>query len=161
MLATERLRGQSLPVRTVVVGGKAPANSQQRSSSHEPDVVRFLGSIDDPRPYYAAADIYVQPTFYDPCSLVVLEALASGLPIVTTRFNGAGELITPGLEGHILEEPSDVEALASSIAEFCDLQRRTRAAAAARELALQHTMQHNFREIIEAYQAVHHSRAAA
>ena len=43
-------------------------------------------------PYYAAADLYVHPTFYDPCSLVVLEAAACGLPIITSRYNGAAEL---------------------------------------------------------------------
>ena len=53
----------------------------------------FLGTVSDLTPYYAAADAYVHPTFYDPCSLVLLEAAASGLPIVTTRrCNGATEL---------------------------------------------------------------------
>ena len=38
-------------------------------------------------------DLYAHPTFYDPCSLVVLEAMASGLPVVTSSHDGAGELI--------------------------------------------------------------------
>ena len=42
---------------------------------------------------YFAADFLVHPTFYDPCSLVVLEALACGLPVITTRANGASELL--------------------------------------------------------------------
>lgn len=160
--ATERLRDQSLAVRTVVVGGKAPKSSQRNVSRSEPAAVQFLGSIDDPRPYYAAADVYVQPTFYDPCSLVVLEALASGLPIVTTQFNGAGELIAPGVEGHILQDPADVEGLATLIADLCDPQARIKSAVAARQLALQHTMHRNFKEIIESYDSViHEPRAAA
>jgi len=47
-------------------------------------------------PYYSAADFYVLPTFYDPCSLGVLEAAASGLASVTTRFNGAAEAFGDG-----------------------------------------------------------------
>ena len=53
------------------------------------DRVRFLGFRADPRDAYFAADFLVHPTFYDPCSLVALEALACGLPVVTTRYNGA------------------------------------------------------------------------
>ena len=54
---------------------------------------------------YFAADFLVHPTFYDPCSLVVLEALACGLPIITTRYNGASELLhaaAPQQEGYVL-----------------------------------------------------------
>ena len=60
---------------------------------------------DDPVPYYAAADVFVLPTFYDPCSLSVSEAAASGLPIVTSRFNGAAELLTEGVDGSVIADP--------------------------------------------------------
>ena len=58
--------------------------------------VTLVGTVDDPVPYYAAADAFVLPTFYDPCSLSVSEAAASGLPSVTTRLNGAAELLDRG-----------------------------------------------------------------
>lgn len=54
------------------------------------DRVQFVGAIADSLAAYAAADAYVHPTYYDPCSLTVLEALACGLPVITTEFNGAG-----------------------------------------------------------------------
>jgi UDP-glucose:(heptosyl)LPS alpha-1,3-glucosyltransferase len=54
--------------------------------------VCFIGHCGDMRNAYFGSDFLVHPTFYDPCSLVVLEALACGLPIITTRFNGASEL---------------------------------------------------------------------
>ena len=66
-----------------------------------------VGAIDDPVPYYAAADVFVLPTFYDPCSLSVSEAAASGLPSVTTRFNGAAELLTEGVDGSVISDPAD------------------------------------------------------
>jgi UDP-glucose:(heptosyl)LPS alpha-1,3-glucosyltransferase len=55
--------------------------------------VRFAGPQADPRPYLGAADAFVLPTLYDPLSNAVLEALACGLPVVTSRRCGAGELV--------------------------------------------------------------------
>jgi len=115
----------------------------------------FLGSIDDVVPYYAAADIYVQPTFYDPCSLVVLEALSAGLPVVTTRWNGAGELITNNLEGHVLDQPDDADALASTLVPLVlSESRREAMGRAARQLALAHTLERNCQEIVGVYEEV-------
>jgi len=51
---------------------------------------------------YYASDFLVHPTFYDPCSLVVLEALTCGLPVITTRFNGASEFLHPPRKGSCL-----------------------------------------------------------
>ena len=55
--------------------------------------VVFAGPQQDPRPYLGAADAFVLPTLYDPLSNAVLEALACGLPVVTSRRCGAGELV--------------------------------------------------------------------
>src|SRR5690606_10912827 len=106
--AAGRSKAAGTPVKVSVVGGTSHRACQHLAQQQgEADEVLFLGPIADPRPYYAAADIYAQPTFYDPCSLVVLEALACGLPVITSQFNGAGELISPGIEGSILYDPAD------------------------------------------------------
>ena len=65
--------------------------------------VIFAGSTQAIENYYAAADIFVLPTRYDPFAVVCLEAMACGLPVVTTRTNGAAELISDGENGFILE----------------------------------------------------------
>ena len=75
------------------------------------DSVKLLGFLPDIRPAFHAADCFVLPTYYDPCSLVVFEALACGLPVITTACNGAGELIAPGREGFVVPSP---DALARS-----------------------------------------------
>ena len=62
------------------------------------------------------------PTLYDPCSNVVLEALACGSPVVTTRANGAKDFIVPGENGIILSEPDDTAGLASALADFLERQ---------------------------------------
>src|SRR5947209_5603213 len=74
--------------------------------------VRFLGYCADMRDCYFASDFLAHPTFYDPCANVVPEALACGLPIVTSRYNGAAELLhaTGGdpaerAEGYVVDDP--------------------------------------------------------
>lgn len=73
--------------------------------------VQFLGFVDDVRECFAGADLFAFPTFYDPCSLVVLEAMAAGLPVVTTRQNGASELLQEGIDGFVIDSPWAVEQL--------------------------------------------------
>lgn len=67
--------------------------------------VRFLGFVDDIREAFAGADVFAFPTFYDPCSLVVPEAMSAGLAVITTEQNGAADLIDDGVNGFVVEEP--------------------------------------------------------
>ncbi len=141
--------------RVVVVGGRRLSGWRRRAARWGlADRVLFVGATTDVRPYYAAADVFVHPTFYDPCSLVVLEALASGLPVVTTRFNGASELLTPGREGLVLSDPRDVPALTEALRSLAEPSRRRGAAVAARELAELHPFEKNVDQIGEVYDEV-------
>jgi glycosyltransferase involved in cell wall biosynthesis len=65
-------------------------------------------------------DCFVYPTRYDSCALSVLEALAAGLPVVTTRRSGSGELIESGRDGIVLERADDPEELRRSIAALAE-----------------------------------------
>jgi UDP-glucose:(heptosyl)LPS alpha-1,3-glucosyltransferase len=98
----------------------------------------FAGQTDDPYAFYRAADLFVLPTRHDPCSLVVLEALAMGVPVITTGHNGAAEAMVPGRHGVILEDPTDVSALAAALVSL--LAAPARAAQAAHCLALRPTL---------------------
>ncbi|MDP2689483.1 MAG: glycosyltransferase family 4 protein [Deltaproteobacteria bacterium] len=82
--------------------------------------VVFTGPTGDIERYYAAADLFVLPTLYDPFSNATLEALSSGLPVITTRNNGAAELITNGAEGFVVEDMLDARELAGRIGESLD-----------------------------------------
>jgi UDP-glucose:(heptosyl)LPS alpha-1,3-glucosyltransferase len=80
------------------------------------DRVLFLGVVDDIRGCYAGSDVFAFPTFYDPCSLVVLEAMQAGLPVITTRQNGAGELLREGMDGFVVDSPWTVDQLTDRVA---------------------------------------------
>ncbi len=118
------------------------------------DDVLFAGNVKDLERYYASADILVHPTFYDPCSLVVLEALASGLPVITTRRNGAGGIIAKGREGFVLDDPRDVEALAEKILYLVDPIRLNAASAAARRLAKRYSQKRSYQTMLEAMKSI-------
>ncbi len=81
-------------------------------------IVKFLGEQKDMELWFSAAHILLHPTYYDPCSLVCLEALASGVPIVTTRHNGVSEVLQKG--GKVLEEPWHVEEMALAMEDILE-----------------------------------------
>lgn len=76
--------------------------------------VHFLGAQNDPRPYYAAADLFAFPTLYEPFGNVHLEAMAMGLPIITSSGAGAAELVRPGENGYVCD-PLDSTGLAEQL----------------------------------------------
>jgi UDP-glucose:(heptosyl)LPS alpha-1,3-glucosyltransferase len=78
------------------------------------DRIDWIGPTDDPAVLYRGADLFVLPTRHDPCSLVVLEALASGVPVITTTANGAAEVMETGVHGVVLSEAT-AEAVAGAI----------------------------------------------
>jgi len=150
--AANRLAAEGAPVRLVVVGGKKRRPPPAVGSPG--GLVINVGAIDDPVPYYAAADVFVLPTFYDPCSLSVSEAAASGLPSVTTRFNGAAELLTEGVDGSVISDPADDAELADALRPLLDQNVRQRMGEAARKLAVQHTLDRNCDQIVSIYHQI-------
>ncbi|MEO5356261.1 MAG: glycosyltransferase family 4 protein [Nitrospirae bacterium YQR-1] len=101
----------------VLVAGKGDIEKYKRMAKKMRVSERFifLGPVKEIERVYAAGDIFVLPTIYDPFSNATLEAMASGLPAVTTTFNGASELIEPWINGAVLDDPLDYEALAVAI----------------------------------------------
>jgi UDP-glucose:(heptosyl)LPS alpha-1,3-glucosyltransferase len=89
--------------------------------------VQFLGVVRDMPALYAAADIFILPTFYDPFSNACLEALASGLPVITTRDNGFSEVIEDGVHGSIVDHATNTAALGDAIKFWCDATARENA----------------------------------
>jgi glycosyltransferase involved in cell wall biosynthesis len=79
--------------------------------------VRFIGRQADPRPYYLAADMMGLPSAYEADPLVLLEALASGLPCISTAVGSAGDLIRDGVTGCVVERSADSVAAGIRVVE--------------------------------------------
>ena len=109
----------------------------------------FLGEALDLRRVYAAADIFILPTIYDPFSNACLEALASGLPVITTPANGFSEIIENDVHGTIVDLPNDVTALRGALDLWSDDARRSAARSAIIERASQFDISKNVAKTLE------------
>lgn len=117
------------------------------------DVIAFEGASGKIQEAYQAADLLVFPSLYDPFANVCLEALACGLPVLTTTTNGSSEVITDGYDGYVVDGAEDglTENLVTKIIAFSSLVRTRRAVMKhhAREKAERFTIQANAERIVE------------
>ncbi|MGD0542714.1 MAG: glycosyltransferase family 4 protein [Tepidisphaeraceae bacterium] len=105
----------------LVVGQDDPGRSREQAKRLGViDKMIFAGQTDRAADFYAASDFFVLPTRHDSCSLVVLEALAMGLPAISTVFNGACEIMNDGEHGFVLANPADVPALTEAMGRLMD-----------------------------------------
>ena len=118
------LKGQGHGMKLLVAGrgNPAPFLRMARQRSFENNLL-FLGSLADMRDAYHCADLLVHPALYEPFGNVCLEAMACGLPVATTRLNGASEIIDHGVNGIVTDAPWDMESMISSIAKALDRDR--------------------------------------
>jgi UDP-glucose:(heptosyl)LPS alpha-1,3-glucosyltransferase len=105
--------------------------------------------------FFAAADCFVFPTVYDPFGLVITEAMASGLPVITSRTAGAAELITPGVDGLLTDKPWDVDGIASHLALLRDDQGlRAKIGGAAARTIQPHTWDRTAEQTLAVYRGL-------
>jgi UDP-glucose:(heptosyl)LPS alpha-1,3-glucosyltransferase len=98
---------------------------------------------------YAAADIFLLPTLYDPFSNACLEALASGLPVITTRDNGFSEIIENGVHGSIINDASEIDAIRQALLFWSDPERRRAARTAIVERASRFDITRNVEGVLD------------
>jgi len=130
-------RCKNLKLRLLVAGRGNPRG-------YKSDCVQFLGEVVDLVPIYAAVDIFILPTIYDPFSNACLEALASRLPVITTRSNGFSEIIENGVHGSIVDLAND-EGLRRAILFWSDKARRS----SARSIIMEHAAQFDIAKNVE------------
>ena len=111
--------------------------------------VKFIGEVADLVPVYAAADIFILPTIYDPFSNACLEALASGLPVITSPSNGFSEVIEERVHGSILDSPANLAGLRDAIYFWSDPTRRQTARSVNIERASQFDISKNVAQTLE------------
>ena len=121
----------------MLVAGRGDQRGYRPKRFFTEEPVRFLGEVADLRSIYGAVDIFILPSIYDPFSNACLEALASGLPIITTRDNGFSEIIENGVHGSIIDLSNNVTALRDAIRFWSDQSRRLAARSTNAERASQ------------------------
>jgi UDP-glucose:(heptosyl)LPS alpha-1,3-glucosyltransferase len=128
----------------LLVAGRGKTQSYFKSKR-----VRFLGEVVDLSPVYAAADIFILPTIYDPFSNACLEALACGLPVITTRANGFSEIIEHEVHGSIVEHGNDLTALRDAIHFWSDPTHRTAARSTITARAAEFDISNNVKQTLD------------
>jgi UDP-glucose:(heptosyl)LPS alpha-1,3-glucosyltransferase len=133
----------------IVVGG-LPYSSLARLIEHLglKNNIIFVGRVKSIDEFYANSDVFVLPTYYDACSLVVIEAMASGLPSITTTFNGASGIIADGKNGYILSHPPDPSDLADKMHLLMDNEKRQRMSEEAFRTGQEYSAERNHREMM-------------
>ncbi len=119
-------------VRVDLVGRQGPGEyATQAARLGLGDRLHWHGPATDVTPSYAAADVFALPTTYEPFGIVVVEAMAMGLPVVVPRLAGAAAAVDPGVSGLLLDNPRDVDELTGALRRLGEPDERARIGAAA------------------------------
>ena len=100
----------------------------------------------------AAADVFALPAIYEPSANVCFEALAAGVPVVTSVCNGAAEVVEPSVNGTVLEDPADAAALVAAL-EFWLEQKTDRPVPVRADLSLERNVRETLAVIGQAAEA--------
>jgi UDP-glucose:(heptosyl)LPS alpha-1,3-glucosyltransferase len=148
----------------LIVAGAGKSRSYERLAKRfgVDKHVLFIDAVGRIRETLAATDVGILPTFYDPSSRFILEALAAGKPVITTRFNGATDQFVHGRHGMVVDAPNNVTALADAIRHFADPAKIRSASAAIREddLASKISVHRVAREILSLFESISEARRA-
>ena len=101
---------------------------------------------------YAAADVFLLPTLYDPFANVTLEALAAGLPVITSAQNGASEIMMDDESGFILPRADDVRLIVDMLDYLSVPEHRARFRQPAQELAQQYDLARNIKATLTVFE---------
>lgn len=128
------------PELVYLIAGDGPHREALEAATTAADIgvsVRFAGRTDDVPAVLAAADVFVHPSHTEALPTVVIEAMASALPVVATEVGGTPEMIDPGRTG-LLVPPHDPVRLADGVMRLLDSPRQAEAMGiAARRAALE------------------------
>ena len=157
--AMSRLRYKE-KYRLLVVGkGNIPLYQRVAQRLGLQEITIFCGFQEQMPPFYGAADIFVLPSYYDPFGNVCLEAMACGLPVITTRETGVSELMAHGKSGFVMDHPGNISVLANWLEALEDPELRRSMGSEAREATAFLTIERNVKHTILAYEKVLEAKA--
>lgn len=131
----------------VIVGRDKPAGRE------EPNVI-FAGTSSCPEDLYAACDIFLLPSLYEPFSNACLEALAAGKPVITSEINGASEILT-SQTGRLIHDPSNSQEIADRVNDLCNRQWLEACHIPCQELARRYSLTRNISETLDIITKLH------
>ena len=154
-LAKARITRPDANIRLLVVGrGNESKYRKQAQSLGIAEAVTFAGTqVDELERYYRAADIFIMLSVFDTFGMVVLEAMASGLPAIVSPNVGAKDLVVEGVNGFILAEHQDADAAAERIIRLSDTARRKEMGMAAARTAAMHDWEKLANKIEKIYES--------
>ena len=120
--------------------------------------VHFLGVRPDVDRFFAASDLCCLPTYFDAFGMVILEAMATGIPAIVSAKAGAAEIIVRDETGAVLPDPDNDEALVQLMRPFMDLAYARKAGHRARKECQRFSWDSHFNRILEIYDEVSASR---
>lgn len=136
---------------TVMIVGKG-SESKLKGYIKRQKVI-FCGPRRDIYKYYSASDIFVFPTVYEPFGNVHLEALASGLPVITTKFSGASEIIQENIHGFVIDKPESINIIAEKIKILMDRNLNIKMGIEARRLAEKYSFKVHIEKTLALYRS--------
>jgi UDP-glucose:(heptosyl)LPS alpha-1,3-glucosyltransferase len=157
----EAVESISKPLTLMIVGKgsgkrfKKPPHPVPLPNGERGRRIIFCGPQKEIYKYYAAADVFVFPTIYEPFGNVHLEALASGLPVITTKNSGASEIIENGKQGFVIENPEGIiEEIVERIIHIMDRNVNQRMSVEARKLAESFSFEKHIQKMHELYNTI-------
>ena len=116
--------------------------------------VHFLGYRQDVPQLMKAADFLVFPSRYEPFGLVVIEAMATGIPVITASSTGAADLVKPEA-GIVISDPEDVKALTEALQTLTSYpELRNKMGQAARTIAEQHSWKFMAQHYVDLFEEI-------
>lgn len=144
---------------TYLIAAGSDRTSKYRKMAKKLDVdkkIVFSGPVRHIQNILSVIDVAVLPTFYDPSSRFILEAIAAGKPVITTRFNGAIDLFIDNRHGKVIDSPDDIGALAEAIRYFAEKKNIQKAseAIAADNLIEKVSIERAAKQLVSVYESI-------
>ena len=152
----EKTQTPQTPYLLVAGGGKINKFRSLAEKYNLEKKIVFLGHLPNIQNAMLISDVALLPTFYDPCSRFILEALAACKPVITTKFNGASDFFINNRHGKVIDDPESINALAEAIRYFIEMKNIKNASQAIIEDNLKKniSIDRAARQLIDVYESI-------
>jgi UDP-glucose:(heptosyl)LPS alpha-1,3-glucosyltransferase len=156
LVSLDKSQTPRTPYLIVAGGGKINKFRSLAEKFNVNKKIVFLGHLPHIQNALSISDVAVLPTFFDPCSRYILEALAAGKPVITTKFNGASDFFVNNRHGKVLDTPVNVNELAEAVHHFTDTKNIENASRAIIEDNLKEniSIDRAARQLIDVYEVI-------